>query len=122
MFSPNTAAVVIDVECPLLDATTSSVVADGHSGANPVVSYTKHPNSLPYQWPMLLAKQISNGISSASDGRVTHSIYLQGIAKGGERGKEGREKWPLAYCAAENIALLMFITASPCSFNASDGL
>ncbi len=68
-----------------------------------------------------LVTTTSSGISSASDGRVTPSFDLQGVAKGGKTGKDGREKGAVAYCAAEHIALLFtYTTAVPDSFNASE--
>jgi hypothetical protein len=61
--------------------------------------------------------QQSDGISSVSNGRITPSFDLQGVAKGGKTGKYNREKGAVEYCAAENIALLTYITAVPDSFN-----
>jgi hypothetical protein len=65
-------------------------------------------------------RQNSEGISSVSDGRVTPSFDLQGVAKGEKAGKDGKEKGAVAYCAAEHTALLTCIIAAPDSSNASE--
>ena len=122
MFSPNATntTIVVDAETPPLGATRTTVLADGAS-----VSYSTQPMpSLGYNplFASLLGTgtQKSDSISSVSDGRVTPSFDLQGVAKAGKTGKDGREKGAVAYCAAEHTALLTCIIAVPDSFNASE--
>ena len=112
--------IVVDADTPHLGATRTAFLADGAS-----VSYLKHPMpSLGYNplFASLMGTGTENadGISSISDGRVTPSFDLQGVAKGGKTGKDGREKGAVAYCAAEHTALLTYIAAVPDSFNASE--
>jgi hypothetical protein len=128
MFSPNATinkdantTIVVDADTPPLGASHTAFLADETS-----VSYSKHPMlSLGYSplFASLMGTSMENteGISSVSDGRVTLSCDLQGVAKGGKTGgKDGREKGAVAYCAAEHAALLTYITAVPDSFNASE--
>jgi hypothetical protein len=67
-----------------------------------------------------IGMQESDSISSVSDGRNTPLFDLQGVAKAGKTGKDGREKGAVAYCAAEHTDLLTYIAAVPDSFNASE--
>jgi hypothetical protein len=127
MFSPNatinkdaTATIVVDADTPSLGASHTAFLADGTS-----VSYSKHPMPFLGYNPLIASlmgtgTENTEGISSVPDGRVTPSFELQGVTKGGETGKDDREKGAVAYCAAEHTALLTYIIAMTDSFNASE--
>lgn len=97
---------LLDAETPPSRAAHTTFLANGKS-----VSYSMHLRpSVGYNplFDSLLGTgtQNSDCISSVSDVRVTPSFELQGVAKGGKTGKDGRVNSAVAYYAAKHTALL----------------